>query len=171
MVASTFDFIATASPAGTAAFSFTSIPQTYTDLVLLVNARVTSSSDITAMQPNGISSNYSSVYYEGNGNTCGKGSSEISYRMGYIPGTNQGSIFSADMVHIFNYASTTRQKTVISLNRFPATKATGTQPFQHQWKAGLLANTAAITSLTIGTANGSTFATNTVYTLYGVKKA
>jgi hypothetical protein len=166
----TFDYIAKASPSGVAAFSFTNIPQTYTDLVLLISARVTSAYDITAMQANGNSSNYSAVYYEGSGNTVGTGTAEISFRMGYINGTNHPNMWNADIVHIFNYANANVYKTVISENRYPAVKGS-TQAFQTQFKAGLWKNTAAITSLTIGTANGGSYASGSVYTLYGIRKA
>ena len=165
----TFDFIATATPTG-AAFSFTSIPQTYTDLVLMVNARVTSAYDILAMQPLGNGSGYSGTYIEGSGNTGGYGTSEISFRMGYIPGTNQSNVWSADQVHINNYASTTRYKTVYSNSRYPNTHGLQ-QGFSTQWKVGLWQNTSAITSLTIGTANGGNFASGTNITLYGIAKA
>jgi hypothetical protein len=168
MPTSTYELIASVSPT-TTAFSITGIPQTYTDLVLIVNARVTSAWDITAMQPNGIGSGYSSVYYEGNGNTIGTGTAEISFRMGYIPGTSQANQWSADIVNIFNYANPNVYKTVFSSNRYPNTQGL-MQSFQIQFKAGLLSNTAAITSLTIGTANGGTFASGTVYSLYGIKK-
>lgn len=168
MPSSTYDLIATVYPT-TTAFSITAIPQTYTDLVLLVNARVTSAWDITAMQPNGIGSGYSSVYYEGSGNTIGTGTAEISFRMGYIPGTNQPNHYSADMVNIFNYANANVYKTVFSSNRYPPNQGT-LQGFMVQFKAGLLANTVAITSLTIGTANGGTYASGSVYSLYGIKK-
>lgn len=166
----TFDYIAKASPSGVAAFQFTSIPQNYTDLVILASARVTSASDITAMQANGNNSNYSSVYYEGSGNTIGTGTAEISYRMGYINGTNHANMWSADIIHIFNYSNSNVYKTVISENRYPATKGS-TQPFMTQFKAGLWKNTAAITSLTIGTANGGSYASGSTYTLYGIRKA
>ena len=165
----TFDFIATATPTS-AAFSFTSIPQNYTDLVLMVNARVTSAWDIVAMQPLGSPSGYSGTYIEGSGNTGGFGTSEISFRMGYIPGTSQSNVWSADQVNIFNYASTTRFKTVYSTSRYPNVQGSQ-QGFSTQWKVGLWQNTSAITSLTIGTANGGSFASGTNITLYGIAKA
>lgn len=166
----TFDYIAKASPSGVAAFQFTSIPQTYTDLVILVNARVANSSDIVAIQANGNGSGYSGVYIEGNGITVGAGTSEISWRCGYIPGTNQANMWSSDIINIFNYASTTRKKTILSSNRYPAAKGF-TQGFMTQWKSGLWDNVSAITSLTIGTANGGNFVSGTNFTLYGIKKA
>lgn len=165
----TFDYIATANPTG-AAFQFTSIPQTYTDLVLMVNARVGSAWDILAMQPLGSGSGYSGTYIEGNGNTGGFGTSEISFRMGYIPGSSQSNMWSADQIHINNYASTTRFKTVYSASRYPNTQG-NQQAFSTQWKIGLWQNTSAITSLTIGTANGGSFASGTNITLYGIAKA
>jgi hypothetical protein len=168
MPSSTYDLIASVSPT-TTAFAITSIPQTYTDLVLVVNARVTSAWDITAMQANGSGSGYSGVYYEGNGNTVGTGTAEISFRMGYIPGTSQSNMWSSDIVNIFNYSNSNVYKTVLSSNRYPANQGS-LQGFQMQFKAGLWASTAAITSLTIGTANGGTFASGTVYSLYGIKK-
>jgi hypothetical protein len=166
-MALTYELIATASPTTTAG-SFTSIPQSYTHLRLIVNARVTSAWDVQAFQMNGNPSGYSGTYIEGygGGRTAGRGSSEISFRCGYIPGSDYSGIWSADIVDIFNYASTTQWKTCISDNKMPTNTGFGTHA-----KVGLWQNTSAVTSITYGTANGGTYASGTTIKLYGIKAA
>ena len=170
-MANTYEPIATASPTGAAA-SFTSIPQTYTDLVLVVKARVTSAWDIFAMQMNGGASGYSGTYIEGSGDggngTCGRGSSEISFRGGYIPGTSYSNDWSADTYHIMDYTNTNIYKNCITNARY---KQTSQGSFGIQAKIGLWQSTAAVTSIVFGTANGGNFASGTTVTLYGIKAA
>jgi hypothetical protein len=166
-MALTYELIATATPTTTAG-SFTSIPQTYTHLRLVVNARVTSAWDVQAFQMNGNPTGYSGTYLEasGSGRTAGRGSSEISFRCGYIPGSSYSGIWSADIVDIFNYASTTQWKTCISDNKMPTNVGFGVQA-----KVGLWQNTSAVTSIAYGTANGGTYASGTTIKLYGIKAA
>jgi hypothetical protein len=168
----TYESIATASPTG-AAGSFTSIPQTYTDLLLVVRARVTSAWDIFAMQPNGTASGYSGTYVEGTGvtYTAGRGSAEISFRGGYIPGTSYSNDWSTDVYHLLSYSDTSKFKNLLTNARFQSGAGGTTASFSIQLKVGLLQNTAAITSLTYGTANGGNFASGTVISLYGIKAA
>lgn len=166
-MALTYELIATATPTTTAG-SFTSIPQSYTHLRLVVNARVTSAWDVQAFQMNGNPTGYSGTYIEGfgGGRTAGRGSSEISFRCGYIPGSDYSGIWSADIVDIFNYASTSQWKTCISDNKMPTNTGFGTHA-----KVGLWQNTSAVTSITYGTANGGTYASGTTIKLYGIKAA
>lgn len=168
----TYDLIATSNPAGLTASSFTSIPQTYTDLVIQVSARVTSAWDIQAFQPNGIGSGYAGTYLESTsaGVTAGTGVSEIAFRAGYIPGSDASGLqYSADEYTFMNYTSTTHNKTLLT-NARRAYYSTATFG-QVQFKIGYLASTAAITSITFGTANGGTYATGTTIRLYGIKAA
>jgi hypothetical protein len=168
----TYDLIATANPAGTAAFSFSSIPQTYTDLLIIVNARVTSAWDIQAFQANGSGSGYAGTYLEGAGSgaTGGTGTSEIAWRAGYIPGSDASNLqYSTDEYHIMNYTSTSHNKTLLTNARRGVYSSTTFG--QVQFKIGYWANTSAITSLTCGTANGGTYATGTNIRLYGIKAA
>ncbi len=168
----TYESIATASPTG-AAGSFTSIPQTYTDLVIVVKARVTSAWDIFAMQPNGTASGYNGTYIEstGNGYTAGRGTAEISFRGGYIPGTSYGNDWSTDVYHIHNYSDSSKWKNCLTNARFQSGVGGTTTSFSVQLKIGLLQSTNAITSLTYGTANGGNFASGTTVSLYGIKAA
>jgi hypothetical protein len=168
----TYDLIATSNPAGLTAFSFSSIPQTYTDLLVIVSARVTSAWDIQAFQPNGIGSGYAGTYFEtsGFGVTGGTGTSEIAFRAGYIPGSDASGLqYSNDEYHFMNYTSTSHNKTLLTNARrgFYSTATFG----QVQFKIGYLASTSAITSMTCGTANGGTYATGTNIRLYGIKAA
>jgi hypothetical protein len=78
---------------------------------------------------------------------------------------------SNTIVHIMNYSNTTTFKTYLARNNNAATSGTyvGTEAI-----VGLAQLTAAITSITIGTASGSTdynFATGSTFSLYGIKAA
>lgn len=168
----TYESIATASPTG-AAGTFTSIPQTFTDLIVVVKARVTSAWDIFAMQLNGTGSGYSGTYIEstGGGYTAGRGTAEISFRGGYIPGTSYTNDWSTDVYHIHNYSDSAKFKTCLTNARFQSGVGGTTTSFSIQLKVGLLQNTAAVTSLVYGTANGGNFASGTTVSLYGIKVA
>lgn len=170
----TYESIATVSPTNTAG-TFTSIPQTYTDLLVVVKARVTSAWDIFAMQANGAGSGYSGTYIESTaasgGYTAGRGTAEISFRGGYIPGTSYSSDWSTDVYHIHNYTDTNKWKNCLTNARFQSGVGGTTASFSIQLKIGLIQNTAAITSLVYGTANGSNFAAGTTISLYGIKAA
>jgi hypothetical protein len=170
----TYESIATVSPTN-AAGTFTSIPQTYTDLIVVVKARVTSAWDIFAMQANGAGSGYSGTYIESTGNsggyTAGRGTSEISFRGGYIPGTSYTNDWSTDVYHISNYSDSTKWKNSLANARFQSGVGGTTASFSIQLKIGMIQSTTAITSLVYGTANGSNFASGTTISLYGIKAA
>lgn len=167
----TFESIASASPTS-AAGTFTVIPQTYTDLIVVVRARVTSAWDIMAMQMNGTASGYNGTYIEssGSGYTAGRGTSEISFRGGYIPGTSYANDWSTDVYHIHEYTSS-NFKNCLTNARFQSAVGGTSTGFSIQLKMGLLQNTSAITSIVYGTANGSNFASGTTISLYGIKAA
>jgi len=160
----TYEPIATQTLGSAAAsVTFSSIPSTYTDLVLVTNTQ----RDATGSGPVGFYARYngdSGTNYS-NTNLVGDGSSASSAR-----DTNQTNLFfllapdsqwGNSIVQIMNYSNTTTNKT--SLSRVNAT-TNYTGIF-----AGLWRNTAAINSITLsGTVNikaGSTF------TLYGIKAA
>lgn len=166
-MALTYELIATATPT-TAAGTFTSIPQTYTHLLVVCNSRVTSAWDVQAFQFNGSPSGYSGTYIEGSESTltAGRGSAEISVRAGYIPGTSYSGVWSSDKIYIFNYSDTSNFKTAISSNRM--TFNTG---FAIQEKVALWQNANAVTSLVYGTANGGSYAAGTTIKLFGIKAA
>jgi hypothetical protein len=169
-MALTYEPISTITLTSTAGIiTFSSIPQTYTDLVMIQSARVTSAYDITAIRINSVTTNYSGVYIEGNGSgaTSGSGNAEISMRAGYVPGTSYGNEWSSEIYNFLNYSNTTTLKTGLSRTSFTNSPA----GFNTQAKITLIPTTSAITQITSQTANGASWAIGSTFTLYGIKAA
>jgi hypothetical protein len=142
--------------------TFSSIPGTYTDLVLLTNAGITSGIEDIALQFNSdTGTNYSRTYMYGDGSSAvsGRNSSVARIALGTF---GSGSINGINICHIQNYANTTTYKTVISRGSNASSVAIA--------YAGLWRSTSAITSMTLGT-TGSTWMSGSTFTLYGIAAA
>ncbi len=147
-----------------ASVTFSSIPGTYTDLVLVCDTKATSGTPNMRLQFNAdTGTNYSSTVLAGNG------SSAVSARystvafigvdyFGYSDTTNQKNT----IINIMNYANTTTNKTTINRAN---NAASGTDAIVGLWR-----NTAAITSLVIAT-SGSTYVAGSTFNLYGISAA
>jgi len=155
--------------ASAASITFSSIPQTFTDLVIKVSARTDeaaanwSQSNITF---NSSSTSYTNRYLLGTGSAASSGSAGTAYVYGGR-GTGAGataSTFGNSEVYIPNYTSANYKS--VSTDEVTENNATAGLAFMN---AGLWSNTAAITSLTI-TAQGCNFVQYTEATLYGVAK-
>jgi len=151
------------STLGTAASSvtFSSIPGTYTDLVLVCNFINTIGQTDHGVRFNGdTASNYSRTQLYGTGSAAGsnRGSNETSMNfLGYI-----GTSWGVSIMQIMNYSNTTTYKTALS-------RANGASN-QVIAAAGLWRNTSAITSLDI-IASAGTFAVGSTFSLYGIASA
>jgi len=163
----TYTLIATASVGGLTAGTFSSIPQSYTDLVIVCNTRVTSTSDIQAFQVNGAGSGYDVIYSESTGQTTGTGTAQISYRVNYIPGTSQSGVWDTSIYHLLNYSQGNTYKTLLTQGAAAANGGFFTQSTVSTYAGA----TTAVTSLVYGTANGSTYAANSIIRLYGILAA
>jgi hypothetical protein len=155
----------TVGAGGSAEVSFTSIPQTYTDLKVLISARtaVASASQNFFIGINGNYTLLSSRYLAGTGTAAiaGPAGSNI---FADIPGNSAtGGVFGNLELYIPNYTvATNKQLITQTVNETNATAA-----FQEIWAASW-ASTAAINALKFSASNlllqGSTF------TIYGIKK-
>lgn len=159
----TYEPIATTTLGSAAAtITFSSIPGTYTDLILIVNAlRDTGSSDDHLVRFNGdTGSNYSRSYIYGDGTTAASGreSNQTSAKLVYLNSTVRG----VPQLHIMNYSNTTTYKTVIQRQNLPDTVTA--------INVALWRSTSAITSITI-TTPANNFASTSTFTLYGIKSA
>lgn len=163
--ARTYEPIATTTLGSTATtVSFTSIPGTYTDLVLVTSIKATSANTNQWMRFNSDSgTNYS------NSNLYGTGTSPLSTRQTSQDKIN--SVLSGYLVttqncpgiyNIMNYSNTTTFKTMIS--RFNNTGVLV------QAQTSLYRSTSAITSIEIFTTPDS-FAVGSILTLYGITAA
>jgi hypothetical protein len=159
---STYEPIATQTLGSAAAsVTFSSIPSTYTDLVLVINPTMASNADVTIIFNGDTANNYSSTYLSGNGTTAS--SSRFStFPKIYLDSINTGTGIVQYNVSIMNYSNATTYKTALA--RF-ASAGVGTQATVGLWRS-----TAAITSMTI-TGDTVNFTTGSTFTLYGIKAA
>lgn len=159
----------TTIPTATSAYTFNSIPGTYTDLKLVWSALLTVNTD-AMVTFNGSSSgyHYRSIFdvnqTSGSPDTYG-GNVTDRLVLQYFWGS--GTIFNAGGMYITNYASAT-QKAIWTDNTQPNLTSNGNfsiVPMAHRWD-----NTAAITSLTF-TPGGGNIAANSQFSLYGIKNS
>ena len=167
-MANTYTLISsvTVGSGGAASMSFTSIPATYTDLVVVWSGRTTSSQPTTNTEIsfNGSSSNFTGRYLEGNGSGSGSGS------YGRFIGTDSAATstsnaFSNNMVYIPNYAGSSNKS--FSADSCAENNTTTTQTTLN---AGLWSQTAAITSVTVTPATSAYVQYSSAY-LYGISNA
>lgn len=148
----------------TATVTFSSIPGTYTDLVVVANTIIASGSifpECSLRFNSDTGTNYSNTWFLGNGSSVltGRGSNYNYADCGYLS-ANSGNP-NTRIINIMNYANTTTNKTVIS-------RASSDNGAQATAYANLWRNTAAITSITIFTQSGN-YAIGSTFTLYGIK--
>lgn len=170
-MANTFEAIGTVTvgAGGASSITFSSILQTYTDLLLKLSTRssVSGTNDYPRISFNGSSSSQSLRALVGNGTSVSTYTDTLIYTSG-AGNTQTANVFGNSEVYIYNYTNTGVNKAANSLgvNENNATAVTvGT--FAAQW-----ANTAAITSITIIPFNtGETFLQYSTATLYGIKNS
>ena len=161
---STYEKIATTTLGSAATVTFSSIPATYTDLVLISSAKNSSGAGGTYQIKinNDTGSNYSATYMQGTG--AGANSGRFTNNtVAYVARSSDssGTEFSPGIVNFMNYSNTTTFKTI--LNRGNETSAT-TIAFVNLWSS-----TSAINSINIEQPGGGNFAAGSSFTLYGIK--
>ena len=170
-MASTYEPIATTTlGSNQASYTFSSIPATYTDLILIINMQSSYTGDAgngARLQFNGdTGSNYSDTNLRGNGSSASsyRISNSTYIQLGLLPSSGGGTpagTLGTGIANIQNYSNSTTYKTVLGRtnNSYAFVEAS----------VGMWRNTAPITSITyFGDGNilaGSTF------TLYGIKAA
>ena len=146
--------------------SFSSIPATYTDLVVVISAPTTSDGATPQFRFNGdTATNYSNTFLEGSGSsaTSSRETSQTNIQLSFNVGGNSTNP-STSIVHIMNYSNATTFKTLLarwnsaSGGTYPGTAAT----------VGLWRKTPeAISSMEIFVATGN-FAVGSTFSLYGI---
>jgi hypothetical protein len=159
----------TVGAAGASSITFTSIPQTYTDLLVVLSlrsARPSQTNSSAKIYFNSNTSNYTWRELGGNGATAfSNNGSTPGYT--YIPATNAtASTFGNAYIYIPNYTSSNNKS--YSMDGVDETNAS-TIDAQTLF-AGLWSNSSAITSITIEENNSSTFVQYTTAYLYGIAK-
>jgi len=143
--------------------TFGSIPQTYTDLVLVIVAKITSGGlDMFVKINSDSGSNYSYTQLYGTGTSAlsARASSQSIGIAGAVYASNDGVVINQFM----NYSNTTTNKTWLTrINVAAATVSLIT----NLWRS-----TAAISSLELSSGNpAGTFTSGSTFSLYGIKAA
>jgi hypothetical protein len=165
---STYSTIATHTiPSDTSSYTFSSIPSTYTDLILVVNYRDTRT-EIYAyprLTFNGDNTtNYSMTMLTGDGTSA---TSSRNTSIAYIQffemagDTATANVYSPAIIQIQNYSNTTTNKTCLIRDSNSGTNVAA--------QVGLWRSTSAISSLTI--TSGFQIKAGSSFTLYGIAAA
>ena len=166
----TYEAIATQTlGSAQASVTFSSIPSTYTDLILVVSGSSTAGTNGRMRVGNGsvdTGTNYSFTSLDGNGTSAlsYRFTNETSYAMQWYSqfSTAPGNV-TTEITHIMDYSNTTTYKPIIVRSGLVAT---GTSAGVGLWRS-----TAAINTLTYFCANATTFAAGFTASLYGIKAA
>jgi hypothetical protein len=152
----------TVGAGGAASIDFTNIPQTYTDLHLLVSLREESSTSAVAfIKFNNATANRSERYIQGNGSSATSGTTSVLQFIVCQP-SDTASTFGNASIYIPNYTSSNFK----SVSSDSVSENNATSAFS-RLVAGLWADTSAINQITITTDTGDVAQYSTA-TLYGV---
>jgi hypothetical protein len=162
-MASTYESIATYTLNGSSTLvTFSSIPQTFTDLVIIASYAGTSNG--INIYPNGDgSSNKSATVLRGNGSSSESlRASSIAFRDYWTTTTNSTGEFTVSTLHLNSYSNSTTYKTLLARRSISSAYV---EVIINTWQS-----TAAITQLQLYSASGN-YAAGSTITLYGIKAA
>jgi hypothetical protein len=173
-MANTYVLIASNTLSSSAAsVTFSSIPGTYTDLVLRISGRTdyAATSGEFWLQFNGNSSTlYSNTFVYGNGTTAGSDRASSSDR-GFILETNNANdtsnTFSSSEIYIPSYTAS-QNKPYSNFGTGEQNSTAATTGYNRGANAGLFRSTSAITSITMSNYNGN-WVSGSSFFLYGIK--
>jgi hypothetical protein len=146
---------------GSSSISFTSIPQTYTDLKIVISGRTTYNGPTGQyISFNNSTENFTGRYLFSDNTTPASG--VLSRYVGTISGSATASVFNSTEIYITNYASSNNKS--FSVENVSENNATygGMNLI-----TGLWSNSNAITSISIAPDNGS-YPQHSTATLYGI---
>ncbi len=145
----------------TATVDLTSIPATFTDLVLVVQGSATGNADVILQYNSDTASNYSQTVLRGNGTTA----SSVRYTTQYLNSADvwgSGRIYT-HIIQLMSYANTNVFKTALIAGAWAGGDINRT--------VNLWRSTSAITSIQVKATGGASFASGTTFSLFGVKAA
>lgn len=164
-MAETYTLIQTttlASPSAT--INFNSIPQTYTDLRLEMVYKSTEASRYATINFNSdVGTNYNRVGWHANRTTNSPARTADNNFLYCSANSMSDSYFSTNKIDILGYTETTRFKSMFL-------QVAHTAGWFAEFWASTYMSQSAISSLAIGISGGS-FATNSRFSLYGIKAA
>ena len=147
-----------------ASVTFSSIPSTYTDLIIVTQAISATADDVGIRFNSDSGSNYSQTWVSGNG-TAGFSGRYTSSTSVYIDiyGSMGTTLFNNANLHIMNYANTTTYKTFLSRSN---RAGTGIDAIVGLWRS-----TSAISTIVLAPTTGVNFSSGSTFTLYGIAAA
>jgi hypothetical protein len=152
----TYEKIATTTVSGgSTSVTLSSIPATYTDLVLVMAGSNSANSDLRMRFNGDTGSNYSATVLFGDGSAANsfRESNQTSFYGAFGPNSN-------NIITIQNYSNTTTYKTALTRSNMPHVYVFA---MAQMWRS-----TAAINSVTLFVTSGS-YNSDVVFTLYGIK--
>lgn len=154
----------TVGSGGSGVINFTSIPQTYTDLIVKVSARSTinggTGNDYVRLNFNGVTGSKTYIRFYGGNASVGTDASTLALA-GVIPGQlTTSNTFSNMEFYIPNYTGSTNK----SSNIDSVSISNSSTDYELDLIAFLWSNTAAITEINLT----ASFAQHTTATLYGI---
>ena len=147
-----------------ATVTLSSIPSTYTDIILVVNAKWTTTTGNAYVRVNGdTATNYSFTRLSGNGTTAasGRGASQTSL-LNIFDAENPTTTGGVYIFQFNNYANTSVYKTLLSRTNQASDSV---KAYASLWRS-----TSAINSISF-TMDSANMATGSMLTLYGIASA
>lgn len=150
--------------ASAASVTFSSIPQTYKSLKVVISARTSGTNVDAAIKVNNVTTGYTHRWIYGNGASALSSNSTLQERGWYVDkSADTANTFGSTEVTFPNYSATVTHPystdTVMENN--------GSTAFSGFF-ASLCSDTAAITSVSFGTTDSSNFVFGSTFTLYGL---
>jgi len=163
-MAATYEPIATQTlGSATGSVTFSSIPSTYTDLILIFNGGADGSGiNICARFNSDTGTNYSTTRLMGNGTTA-TSDRVTSGSMIYGTVLSNATLNSNAIFQINNYSNTTTYKTCLIRTNATEVRLSAT--------VSLWRNTAAISTIVLSPEFTGNFTSGSTFTLYGIKAA
>lgn len=173
-MANTYQLIASNTLSSAAAsVTFSSIPATYTDLVLRMTVRTDRASQVTdglrAFLNNDTSSNYSNTYLEGSGSAASSSATGTFTRLwlgNCNASTSTSNTFSSVEFYLPNYAGSTAKPASTFLVQENNTTAAIINVV-----ANLGLSTSAVNRIDLNSSTSSNFVSGSSFFLYGIKNS
>lgn len=157
----------TVGAGGTATISFSSIPATYTDLLVRLSLRsnYAGNPEIANMTINGSTASFTNKDFFGTGSSTA--SQTDNSRGPFAEGNNYlASVFSSSDIYIPNYAGSANK----SMSSDSVVENNATAAYL-QFNSILWSNTSAITSISFSTRNGTLWSQYSTASLYGINNS
>jgi hypothetical protein len=153
----------TVGSGGAATIDFTSIPGTYTDLVLYLSSRSTDLGNLN-IKFNNTSTTYTVRHLDADGASVTSNNFITAGRT--VVSTATASVFGNNIYYIPNYAGSAQKSYLVD----SVTENNGTTAYQNL-TAGLWNGTSAITQITFNIVSSGNFAQYSSASLYGIKNS